>query len=76
MQKQNRELRIGEILMEQGSISAAQLKEALHVQSRPQETRKLGQILLARGYVKRHHIDVALAKQRELGSGSVSGNAD
>ena len=56
---------LGEILMDQGSISEEQLKEALQIQGG--DKRKIGQILLSRGYVKRHHIDIALAKQKKMG---------
>ena len=58
---------LGAILMEQGSISEENLKEALQIQSSASGSRKIGQILLSRGYVKRHHIDIALAKQRKMG---------
>jgi hypothetical protein len=51
-----------EILVDQGSLSEEQLTEALQIQSG--DKRMIGQILLSRGYVKRHHIDIALAKQK------------
>lgn len=47
-----------------GCISENQLAQALEVQSRPGETRRLDEILISRGFVSRHHVDVALAKQR------------
>jgi len=56
---------LGGILVEMECISVGQLAQALDVQSRPGETRRLGEILISRGFVKRHHIDVALAKQRD-----------
>jgi hypothetical protein len=62
---------LGDILIEMGYISADQLAQALDVQSRPGETRRLGEILTSRGFVKRHHIDVALATQ----CGGTSGTA-
>jgi hypothetical protein len=55
---------LGDILIEMGYISADQLAQALDVQSRPGETRRLGEILTSRRFTKRHHIDVALATQR------------
>ena len=58
---------LGEILLEQGSISEEKLQEALQIQSSTSGNRMIGQILLSRGYVKRHHIDIALAKQRTMG---------
>ena len=56
---------LGKILVDQGSLSEEQLKEALQIQGG--DKRKIGQILLSRGYVKRHHIDIALAKQKKMG---------
>ena len=56
---------LGEILVDQGSLSEEQLKEALQIQGG--DKRMIGQILLSRGYVKRHHIDIALAKQKQMG---------
>ena len=60
----NRTKLLGEILVEQGSLSQAQLEEALQIQGA--DSRKIGQILVSRGYVKRHHIDIALAKQKKM----------
>ncbi len=57
---------LGEILVEQGSLSAEKLEDALQIQSKTSDDRKIGQILVGRGYVKRHHIDIALAKQKKL----------
>jgi predicted transcriptional regulator len=56
--------RLGEILVEQGSLSADELEEALQIQG--SDSRKIGQILVSRGYVKRHHTDIALAKQKKM----------
>jgi len=56
--------RLGEILVEQGSLSQEKLEEALQIQGA--DSRMIGQILLSRGYVKRHHIDIALAKQKKM----------
>ena len=56
---------IGEILMEQGSLSQERLEEALQIQT--SDPRMIGQILVSRGYVKRHHVDIALAKQKKRG---------
>ncbi len=56
--------RLGEILVEQGSLSQEQLEQALQIQG--SDSRMIGQILLSRGYVKRHHIDIALAKQKKM----------
>ncbi|MBT3294080.1 MAG: hypothetical protein HN919_17765 [Verrucomicrobia bacterium] len=53
---------LGEILVDQGSLAPEKLEEALQVQGADQ--RMIGQILISRGYVKRHHIDIALAKQK------------
>ena len=55
---------LGEILVEQGSLSPDKLEEALQIQGG--DKRMIGQILLSRGYVKRHHIDIALAKQKKM----------
>ncbi len=56
--------RLGEILVEQGSLSPEQLEKALQIQG--SDSRMIGQILVSRGYVKRHHIDIALAKQKRM----------
>lgn len=56
--------RLGEILVGQGSLSANKLEEALQIQG--SDSRMIGQILVSRGYVKRHHIDIALAKQKKM----------
>ena len=56
--------RLGEILGDQGSLAPAKLEEALQIQGG--DGRMIGQILMSRGYVKRHHIDIALAKQKKL----------
>ncbi|MDP6491644.1 MAG: hypothetical protein QGH42_11580 [Kiritimatiellia bacterium] len=60
----NEIMRLGEILVEQGSLSADELEEALQIQG--SDSRMLGQILVSRGYVKRHHVDIALAKQKKM----------
>lgn len=57
--------RLGEILVEQGSLSPDKLDEALQIQGK--DSRMIGQILVSRGHVKRHHVDIALAKQKKLG---------
>ena len=56
--------RLGEILVEQGSLSADKLEESLQIQA--SDSRMIGQILVSRGYVKRHHVDIALAKQKKM----------
>jgi hypothetical protein len=56
--------KLGEILVEQGSLSPDRLEEALQIQG--SDSRMIGQILVSRGYVKRHHIDIALAKQKKM----------
>ena len=61
--KEKRKL-LGDILVEMGCISVDQLAQALDAQTRFGETRRLGEILISRDFAKRHHIDVALAKQR------------
>jgi len=63
MSKGNPKL-LGDILMEMKCITADQLAQALKVQSRSGEKRRLGEILISRGFIKRCHIDVGLAKQR------------
>jgi hypothetical protein len=56
--------RLGEILVERGCITAAQLDEALEVQAKSGGRRLIGQILISRGYVKAPHVQVALALQK------------
>jgi hypothetical protein len=43
--------RIGEILLERGLISRAQLEEALEAQRAEASRRKLGEILIEKGYL-------------------------
>lgn len=62
-ESENQIKRLGEILVEQGSLAPEELEEALQIQG--SDSRMIGQILLSRGYVKRHHIDIALAKQKK-----------
>lgn len=57
--------RLGEILVEAGYLSRAQLDEALAIQGKPGERRLLGQILVSRGFVTRVQIQIALAKQKD-----------
>ncbi|MDA1085458.1 MAG: hypothetical protein O2901_00360 [Verrucomicrobia bacterium] len=42
-----------------------QLAEAVGVQKRPNETRRLGEILVSRGYVTSSQIQIALARQHD-----------
>ncbi len=61
------EKKLGEILVESGHLTLAQLEEALAVQAREGEIRRrLGQILVSRGHCTMAQVQVALAKQRAL----------
>lgn len=53
--------RIGEILIEQGLITEAQLQEAIEAQTR--EKGQIGEILIKRGMIKEEDLAVALGKQ-------------
>ena len=54
--------KIGEILIEQGTISQTQLEEALQRQKK-EPNRLIGEILIQMGYVSEENIVVALATQ-------------
>ncbi|MDA0576691.1 MAG: hypothetical protein O3B24_01170 [Verrucomicrobia bacterium] len=57
--------RLGEVMVELGYLAKEELEEALKVQSRPGESRLLGQILISRGFAKAPQVQIALARQKE-----------
>jgi general secretion pathway protein E len=59
-------MRLGEILVQRGRISAAQLTAALHTQSTEQPRRLLGQILVAHGWLVEFDVVEALGEQFAL----------
>lgn len=56
--------RIGELLLKHGIITEAQLQEALDVQKKSQ--RKLGEILLEKGYLNAEHLFWMLSEQADV----------
>jgi hypothetical protein len=63
----NKRKTIGEILIDQGLISSAQLEDALskqrHIKNTWELTKTLGQLLIEMGYIKSHGLLTALSKQ-------------
>jgi len=61
---ENRALRIGDILVEQGKLSGDQLAHAIHMQK--QSNRALGDLMVDLGYVTQDDIVMALAVQLNI----------
>ncbi|WP_291428574.1 type II/IV secretion system protein [Deinococcus sp.] len=59
--------RLGEQMVQQGTLSRAQLREALQVQAREGRVRPLGEVILALGFAGADEIDSALQKQKAGG---------
>jgi len=63
----NKRKTIGEILIDQGLISSAQLEDALskqrHIKKTWELTKTLGQLLIEMGYINSHGLLTALSKQ-------------
>ncbi len=55
--------RLGEQLVQQGTLSRAQLREALHVQARDSKVKPLGEVILDLGFATAEEVDGALQKQ-------------
>ncbi|MDB5044111.1 MAG: ATP-binding protein [Deinococcus sp.] len=59
--------RLGEQMVQQGSLSRAQLREALHVQAREGKVKPLGEVIMELGFAGADEIDTALQKQNAGG---------
>ncbi|WP_425145648.1 ATPase, T2SS/T4P/T4SS family [Deinococcus sp.] len=55
--------RLGEQMVQQGSLSRAQLREALQVQARTGKVKPLGEVIVDLGFAGSEEIDMALQKQ-------------
>ena len=61
-----RHRRLGEVLINQGHISALQLQDALSHQQANEQSGRLGQILLKQELVDRHNLACALVEQLDI----------
>ena len=59
--------RLGEALIEQGTLSRSQLREALQVQAREGKVKPLGEVIVELGYAGGDEVDEALQKQHAGG---------
>ena len=59
--------RLGEQMVQQGSLSRAQLREALQVQARGGKVKPLGEVIVELGFARAEEIDAALQKQNAGG---------
>ncbi|WP_180970228.1 type II/IV secretion system protein [Deinococcus planocerae] len=59
--------RLGEQMVQQGTLSRAQLREALQVQARGGKVKPLGEVILELGFAKADEIEGALQKQNSGG---------
>ncbi len=59
--------RLGEQMVQQGTLSRAQLREALQVQAREGKVKPLGEVLMDLGFAGAEEIDAALQKQNAGG---------
>jgi len=55
---------IGEYLLEMGVINSSQLQKAVEIQIK--DKRRLGEILINLGYIRKEHLSMALRKQKEM----------
>jgi len=59
--------RLGEAMVQQGSLSRSQLREALQVQARTGKVKPLGEVIVDLGFAGSEEIDAALQKQTSGG---------
>ncbi|WP_161882214.1 ATPase, T2SS/T4P/T4SS family [Deinococcus alpinitundrae] len=59
--------RLGEAMVQQGTLSRAQLREALQVQARQGKVKPLGEVIMDLGFAGSEEIDAALVKQNAGG---------
>lgn len=56
---------LGQLLKERGTITAEQLEEAVHVQAQTDNSRRLGEILISRGFIDRAELQDVIRRQVE-----------
>jgi len=54
---------LGQLLSERGKITAEQLDEAIAIQARNENTRRLGEILIGRGFIDRMDLEAVVREQ-------------
>ncbi len=59
--------RLGEAMVQQGTLSRSQLREALQVQAREGKVKPLGEVIVELGFAGKDEIDTALQKQHAGG---------
>ncbi|WP_028579615.1 DUF4388 domain-containing protein [Desulfogranum japonicum] len=59
----NKQTKIGELFLASGRITEEQLNECLAIQKQNGNTQRLGQILIAKGYIGRNNLTASLSRQ-------------
>ncbi|MCM2272944.1 MAG: DUF4388 domain-containing protein [candidate division Zixibacteria bacterium] len=57
---------LGQLLKDRRKISAAQLEEAIQAQARTENTKRLGEILIAKGFIDRADLEAVIKDQVEF----------
>ena len=57
--------RLGEILVEKGHLTQAQVEEALQFQLRKPNSKRIGEILIAHGLATREQVEQSLRAQQK-----------
>lgn len=57
---------LGQLLKERRKLSAAQLEEAVQAQARTENTKRLGEILMAKGFIDRADLEAVIKEQIEF----------
>ena len=57
---------LGQLLKDRRKISAAQLEQAIHAQARTENTKRLGEILIAKGFIDRADLEAVIKDQVEF----------
>lgn len=61
----NQTYHLGELLKENGNITESQLQETVSIQSKSENSRRLGEILISRGYIDRADLEKVITRQIE-----------
>lgn len=61
----NQTYHLGQLLKERGSITESQLQETVSIQSKSENSRRLGEILISRGYIDRADLEKVITHQIE-----------
>ena len=64
---------VGRILIKMGILSREKVHECLKIQKENGDNSKLGEILISRGWVDQHQLQIALAAQRGMEYTSIAG---